>query len=130
MTSLLFLGCVAAIFLLVVAMEGDSELTQRLRRRPAGLFAWLAGGNWPAKLGAALIVIGVGALLRYSMLHVDIPAQAKLAAGLVMAAALGFASVAVPTGPGRRTLSLALGGAAFGVAYLTLPGCRSTCPRR
>lgn len=119
MTSLLFLGCVAAIFLLVIAMEGDSELTQRLRRRPAGLLAWLAGGNWPAKLGAALIVIGVGALLRYSMLHVDIPAQAKLAAGLVMAAALGFASVAVPTGPGRRTLSLALGGAAFGVAYLT-----------
>jgi uncharacterized membrane protein len=119
MTSLLFLGCVAAIFLLVVAMEGDSELTQRLRRRPAGLLAWLTGGNWPAKLGAALVIIGVGALLRYAMLHVDIPAQAKLAAGLVIAAALGFASVAAPTGPGSRTLSLALGGAAFGVAYLT-----------
>ena len=119
MTALLFLGCIAAIFLLIVAMEGDSELTQRLRQRPAGLLTWLTGGNWPAKVGAALVIIGIGALLRYSMLHIDVPSQAKLAAGLVIAAVLGFVSVTVPAGAGRRTLSLALGGAAFAVAYLT-----------
>ena len=119
MTALLFLGCVAAIFLLIVAMEGDSELAQRLKQRPAGLLTWLTGGNWPAKLGAALVIIGVGALLRYSMLHIDVPAQAKLAAGILIAAVLGFVSATVPTGAGRRTLSLALGGAAFAVAYLT-----------
>jgi uncharacterized membrane protein len=118
MISLLFLGCVAAIFLLVVAME-DGELALRLQHRPAGLLAWLTGGNWPAKVGAALVVIGVGALLRYLLLNIDIPTQAKLGTGIVIAAALGFASVFVPGGAARRTLSLALGGAAFGVAYLT-----------
>ena len=119
MTSLLFLGCVAGIFLLIIAMESDPGVGRRLRYQPTGLFAWITGGNWPAKVGAALIVVGVGALLRYAMVNIDVPDSTKLGAGIMIVAALGFMSAFAPGGPSRKTVSLALGGAAFGVAYLT-----------
>ncbi len=118
MTTLVFLAALAAIFVAVLAVESDGESTMNLRR-PAGILTWLTRGNWPAKVGGALVIVGVGALLRYALLHVDVPPQVKLTAGVVIALALGFASMVVPEGNAKRSVSLALGGAAFGVAYLT-----------
>jgi uncharacterized membrane protein len=118
MTTLAFLASLAVIFAVILAIEADAEQGARLSR-PAGLLTWLSRGNWPAKIGAALLIIGIGALLRYAALHIEIAAPLKLAAGLVLAFALGLASMFVPQGSARRAVSLALGGAAFGVAYLT-----------
>jgi hypothetical protein len=117
MTALAFLASVAAIFIAVLAIE-DGERELRLQR-PAGLLTWLTRGNWPAKVGGALIIVGVGALLRYALLNIDIAPQLKLTAGIVIALALGLGSQFVPAGNAKRAISLALGGAAFGVAYLT-----------
>jgi uncharacterized membrane protein len=116
MTTLAFLASLAAIFAVILAVEVDSGA--RLQK-PAGLLTWLSRGNWPAKIGAALLIIGVGALLRYAALHIEIAPPLKLGAGLALAFALGLASMFVPQGGARRAVSLALGGAAFGVAYLT-----------
>jgi uncharacterized membrane protein len=116
MTTLAFLAALAAIFAIILAVEVDSGA--RLQK-PVGLLTWLSRGNWPAKIGAALLIIGVGALLRYAALHIEIAPPLKLAAGLALAFALGLASMFVPQGSARRAVSLALGGAAFGVAYLT-----------
>src|SRR5262245_38782892 len=118
MTTLAFLAALAAIFTVVLAMEVTDGDSLRLHR-PAGLIAWLTGGNWPAKIGGALIIVGVGALLRYAAINIDLPPQVKLGAGIVIALALGLASTFVPEGAAKRPVSLALGGAAFGVAYLT-----------
>lgn len=116
MTTLIFVIAIATIVFGVLAVEGDSW---RFARRPTGLLTWFATGNWPAKIGAALTIVGVGALLRYAAIHIDAPPVSKLLTGVVLIAALGFASSAVDKSPARRALSLALGGAAFGVAYLT-----------
>jgi uncharacterized membrane protein len=119
MISLLFLASVAAIILLVVAVESDGKLQQQWANHPAGLWTWITGGNWPAKIGATLLIVGIGALLRYALINIDVPAQWKLTGGILIALALGFGSALVPMGAARRSVSLALGGAAFGVAYLT-----------
>ena len=119
MISLLFLASVAAIILLVVAVESDGKLQQQWANHPAGLWAWITGGNWPAKIGATLLIVGIGALLRYALINIDVPAQWKLTGGILIALALGFGSALVPMAAARRSVSLALGGAAFGVAYLT-----------
>jgi hypothetical protein len=113
MVSLVFLLVIAAVFASVLALEGGDE---RIGRGPAGLLSWLIRGNWPAKVGGGLMIIGVGALLRYAALHVDVPAQLKLGVGIGATFALGVASSMTTR---RRAVSLALGGAAFGVAYLT-----------
>ncbi|MGC3981644.1 MAG: DUF2339 domain-containing protein [Steroidobacteraceae bacterium] len=98
----------------------ESAATQGLKlQRPVGLLTWLTNGNWPAKVGGTLVIVGMGALLRYALINIDVAAYLKLAAGLVIAFALGLGSIFVPDGPARRPVSLALGGAAFGVAYLT-----------
>jgi hypothetical protein len=115
MVALIFLSVIAAVFVAVVALEGGEPL----ERRPRGLLTWIASGNWPAKIGGALIVIGVGALLRYAAINFDVPALFKLALGIGASAALGFASFLTAAHAQRRVISLALGGAAFGVAYLT-----------
>ena len=115
MTTLAFLLAIATIMAVVIAIEGGRD---RLRA-PAGLITWLVSGNWPAKIGAALVIIGTGALLRYAALNVDIPPGLKLGAGVAIAAVLGFASIMTSTAPAQRTLSLTLGGAASGVSYLT-----------
>ncbi|MBN8281437.1 MAG: DUF2339 domain-containing protein, partial [Gammaproteobacteria bacterium] len=117
MTFLWFLVALATITLAVLAME--SEDGRLPLQRPIGLVTWLTHGNWPAKVGSALVIIGVGALLRYALLSIDVPPQLKLAGGIALALGLGFASSMVPAEPARRPISLALGGAAFGVAYLT-----------
>ena len=116
MVALIFLSVIAAVFVSVVALEsGDPTL----ERRPRGLLTWIASGNWPAKIGGALVVVGVGALLRYAAIHFDIPPTYKLALGVGAGAALGFLSFLTSSHPQRRAISLAFGGAAFGVAYLT-----------
>jgi len=118
MIVLAFLGALAAIFFAVIAIESDSENRLKLQR-PIGLITWLTRGNWPAKIGSVLLVVGVGALLRYALVTIEIAPQLKLVAGIAIAFILGFISTRVPDGGARRPVSLALGGAAFGVAYLT-----------
>ena len=82
MVALIFLFVVAAVFVSVVALEGGDPT---LERRPRGLFTWIASGNWPAKIGGALMVVGVGALLRYAAINFDVPASFKLGFGIVAA---------------------------------------------
>jgi uncharacterized membrane protein len=115
MTTLVFFLAIAAIALSILVIEGE---TFRLRR-PIGLLTWFVSGNWPAKIGGGLMVLGVGALLRYAAIHVDVPPSLKLASGIGIAAMLGLAATMTGRGGGRRAVSLALGGSACGVAYLT-----------
>ncbi len=116
MVALIFLTVIAAVFVAVFALEGGDPA---LERRPRGLLTWIASGNWPAKIGGALMIVGTGALLRYAAINFNAPASVKLGFGIVAAAALGFGSFFTVGIPQRRVVSLALGGAAFGVAYLT-----------
>jgi hypothetical protein len=117
MTSLIFLFAIAVIFGTVLAVEVSESEADALR--PRGLIAWLTGGNWPAKIGGGLLVVGIGALLRYALINFDVAPPIKLAVGLITAGALGLAATLTRTGSARRAVSLALGGSAFGVAYLT-----------
>jgi uncharacterized membrane protein len=114
MVALMFLLVVAVVFTAIIASESHP-----LERRPTGLFTWIVSGNWPAKIGGALMVVGVGALLRYAAINFAVPASMKLGFGIAVSAALGFGSFLTAGNPQRRGVSLALGGAAFGVAYLT-----------
>ncbi|MCC2639246.1 MAG: hypothetical protein K0Q68_2965 [Moraxellaceae bacterium] len=118
MTALIFLGALMAILGIVLALEANGDHALRLQR-PAGLLTWLTRGNWPAKTGGALIVVGVGALLRFALINIEVDPPLKLAGGIVIALALGMVSMLVPAGVARRPVSLALGGAGFGVAYMT-----------
>lgn len=113
MVTLVFLLVVAAVFASVLALEGDGD---RLRRGPVGLLSWITQGNWPAKVGGGLMIIGIGALLRYAALNLDVPPSLKLGTGIGGTALLALASSMTTR---RRAVSLALGGSAFGVAYLT-----------
>lgn len=118
MTTLAFLLTIAALFGAVLAYESHRAGEAALGR-PLGLIGWLTGGNWPAKIGAGLVIVGVGALLRYALINFDVAPALKLASGAVAAGLLGLAATLTRIGHGRRAVSLALGGAAFGVAYLT-----------
>ena len=116
MVALIFLAVIAVVFAAVVALEGGESAFER---RPKGLLTWIASGNWPAKIGGGLMIVGFGALLRYAAINFNVPATFKLALGIAAAAALGFGAFLTAANPRRRVISLALGGAAFGVAYLT-----------
>ncbi len=118
MTALAFICCVAMLFTAVLAWEATPG-KPGLALRPAGLWRWATAGNWTAKLGAVLLAIGTGALLRYLLLHWRLPAEAKLMAGVLIATALGIASGSLGGQPQRRAISVALAGAALAVAYLT-----------
>lgn len=118
MTPLFLALIIAALFAGLLTYESGSD-NAKLQIRPAGLLTWLTTGNWPAKVGAGLMIIGVGALLRYAFANIDVPPEMKLGAGVVAAAALGFGSMILKNQPMRRAIHLALAGAAFGVAYLT-----------
>jgi len=118
MTSIFLILIIVATFLGLFTYEVASDATQT-RPKASGLFTWLVSGNWPAKVGAILVIVGVGALLRYAFAHIDLPPELKLGSGAVMAAALGFAAMLLRDQPKRRAIHLALAGAAFGVAYLT-----------
>jgi uncharacterized membrane protein len=118
MTALVFLFAVAVIFGAVLGIEvrGSDPDAQR---RPLGLIAWLTGGNWPAKVGGGLLVVGMGSLLRYALINLDVSPSIKLGTGVAAAGLLALAANLTRLGSARRAVSLALGGAAFGVAYLT-----------
>jgi hypothetical protein len=113
-----FICVVVMLFVMVLVWEADSGLRGRVLR-PAGLLRWLIAGNWTAKLGGLLVSLGSGALLRYLMLHFNLPAHVKIMSGVVIAAALGTGSAMLSARPNRRAVSLALAGASLGVAYLT-----------
>src|SRR5688572_28567758 len=116
MVALIYLLVIATVFAAILAMEGGDE---RLERRPTGLLTWIASGNWPAKIGGGLLIVGVGALLRYAAKHLEVPPGIKIGVGIAAVAALAVGSWMLANNPQRRAISLALGGAAFGVAYLT-----------
>jgi uncharacterized membrane protein len=118
MTPFLFVLILLAVFVALVAIESSGSEAQ-VRLDPAGLLRWLVSGNWPAKVGAGLVIIGVGALLRYAFANIDVPPEMKLSGGALLAAALGFVSALLKRQPARRAIHLALAGAAFGVAYMT-----------
>ncbi|MCC6710019.1 MAG: DUF2339 domain-containing protein [Gammaproteobacteria bacterium] len=118
MTGLAFICGIVVLFIGVLAYETEDGAL-RLKDSQRGLWTWLTSDNWPAKVGAALMVLGIGALLRYVLLHSDVPPDVKLSAGVVMAALFGFASSRLHGQAARRGLHLALAGAAAGVAYLT-----------
>lgn len=118
MVPMMFVGLVAVLVVSLLILETkDGE--QKLSLSPAGLWTWLFSGNWPAKMGAGLLIISTGALLRYLMLNVELPANYKLLFGIFMALVFSALSLAFKSNPKFRALHLAMGGAALGVAYLT-----------
>jgi len=117
MMALAFITCVIGLFALVLVFEQQPDPDQRLR--PASLLRWMMAGNWTAKLGALLLSIGSGALLRYLMLHVTYPPALKILAGIAITAVLGMVAAVLAGRPQRRALSLALTGASLAVCYLT-----------
>jgi hypothetical protein len=117
-TTLLFLLTIAAVAGSILAAESRTDL-ERPSRAAFGLLTWLTSGNWPAKIGAGLLVVGVGALLRFALQNLAIDPTLKLTGGVAISGLLAAAATFVGSRPQRRAVSLALGGAAFGVAYLT-----------
>lgn len=116
--SIAFICSVVALFGLLLAWE-SAPGTERAALHPAGLIRWAISGNWLAKVGALIVSIGAGALLRYLMLTLTFPPPGKLMAGVALSAGLGVASAILTAHAGRRAISLALAGAALAVAYLT-----------
>jgi uncharacterized membrane protein len=117
MMTLAFITGVIALFALVLVWEQAPQ--SNLRLRPASLLRWMIAGNWTAKLGALLLSIGSGALLRYLMLNITYPPPLKLLAGVAIAGFLGAAAAMTSARPKRRAISIALTGAALAVCYLT-----------
>ncbi len=118
MTALFFVCLIACIFAGIAILESEAAAAKHFRFGP-GLIGWLTSGNWPAKVGGGLLIIGVGALLRYALLNIDVPPATKLASGIGASITLMAAAHWVRTRFGRREISVALAGASFGVAYLT-----------
>jgi hypothetical protein len=117
-TALFFVCLIACIFAGIAILESEDAATKPFRFGP-GLIGWLTSGNWPAKVGGGLLIIGIGALLRYALLHIDVAPSSKLASGVAASVALMATAHWVRTRFGRREISVALAGASFGVAYLT-----------
>ncbi|HEV2701347.1 MAG TPA: DUF2339 domain-containing protein [Steroidobacteraceae bacterium] len=113
----IFIGGVALLFVLVLLCEVQPGTDEALR--PAGLLRWLLSGNWAAKLGALLLTIGSGALLRFLMVNLAYPPALKILTGAALCALFGSAGAMLAARPARRAISLALTGAALAVAYLT-----------
>lgn len=118
MTAFAFILGITCLFFILLAFETTIDSTQP-RLRQSGLLTWLVSGNWPAKVGAGLLIIGVGALIRYFLLTVALPPEIKIGTGIVASALLGAASFHLGARPDRRALHLALAGASLGAAYLT-----------
>lgn len=118
LTSLAFILGIACLFFALLAFETAVDSTQP-RLRHAGLLTWPVSGNWPAKVGAGLVIIGVGALIRYFLLTVGISPELKMGTGVAASAVLAAVSFLLRDRADRRALHLALAGASLGVAYLT-----------
>ncbi len=113
----IFILSVALLFVLVLVWERQPGADEALR--PAGLLRWLLSGNWAAKLGALLLTIGSGALLRYLMLNLTYPPSLKILTGAALSALFGGVGAMLAARPARRALSLALTGVSLAVAYLS-----------
>lgn len=118
MTALAFILGIACLFFVLLAFETTLDSTQP-RLRKFGLFSWLVSGNWPAKVGAGLLIIGIGALIRYFLLAVQLSPDIKIGSGIAASALLGAISFHLRERPDKRALHLALTGTSLGVAYLT-----------
>lgn len=104
---------------LLVTETRQADVDFNLWQRGSGLLTWFISGNWPAKVGALLLMLGIGALIRYSFAHIDVAPPYKLFTGILATGLLGAASHQIGQHTARRAISLALAGAGFGVAYLT-----------
>jgi uncharacterized membrane protein len=116
MTTLVFLLAALAIFGTVYLVESRGDAAPHA---PAGLWTWITRGNWPAKVGAGLVIVGFGALLRYALINIEIAPELKLGSGIAVSLLLGLLATLLPRRGVQRAVSLSLGGAAFGVAYMT-----------
>ena len=68
----MFICSVVVLFAVLLIWKAAPE-SGKPSFHPAGLLRWLVSGNWPAKLGALLVSMGVGVLLRYHMLTLTFP---------------------------------------------------------
>lgn len=118
MTAFAFMLGVACLFFVLLTFETTID-SEQPRLRQSGLFTWLVSGNWPAKVGAGLLIVGIGALIRYFLLTVQLPPEIKIGSGVAASALLGAVSFYLRERPERHALHLALAGAAIGAAYLT-----------
>ena len=118
MTALAFILGIACLFFVLLVFETTVDSTQP-KLRQFGLFTWLVSGNWPAKVGAGLLIIGIGALIRYFLLAVQLSPDIKIGSGIAASALLGAISFYLRERPDKRALHLALAGTSLGVAYLT-----------
>lgn len=87
---------------------------------PSALARWLFESSWIAKVGIALVFIGVGALLRFAVKEgwLDFPIQMRLAG--IAAAALGALAVGWRQREQKRIFALNLQGGAIGVLMMVV----------
>lgn len=81
MIAFAFILGITGLFFVMLTFETTIDSTQP-RLRQSGLFTWLVSGNWPAKVGAGLLIIGIGALIRYFLLTVALPSEIKIGSGI------------------------------------------------
>ena len=70
--ALVFICGVVVLFAVLLIWKAAAE-SRKSSLHPAGLLRWWVSGNWPVKLGALLVSIGAGVLLRYLMLTLTFP---------------------------------------------------------
>lgn len=89
-------------------------------RESSALAKWLFESSWIAKVGIALVFIGVGALLRFAVKEgwLDFPIQMRLAG--IAAAALGALAVGWRQREKKRIFALNLQGGAIGVLMMVV----------
>lgn len=116
--SSFFVLAIISVFILIFVAESEPG-TRRGQFFQSGLIHWLITGNWTAKVGAGLLILGIGALLRYVLKEVDIPDLMKLSGGIVISAGLALAAYLLKNRPDRKGVYFALAGASAGVAYLS-----------
>lgn len=89
-------------------------------RESSALAKWLFESSWIAKVGIALVFIGVGALLRFAVKEgwLDFPIEMRLAG--IAAAALGALAVGWRNREKKRIFALNLQGGAIGVLMMVV----------
>src|SRR5271156_681287 len=70
--ALVFICSGVVLFAVLFTWKAAPE-SRNSSLHPAGLLRWLVRGNWLVKLGALLVSIGAGVLLRYLMLTSTFP---------------------------------------------------------
>ncbi len=82
------------------------------------LWAWITGGNALARIGAVVLLIGVGFLAKYAADRDFVPIEVRLAGVTLLAIALLLIGWRLRTS--RRGYAVTLQGAGMGVLYLTV----------